>query len=149
VFDTEKLKWMNNVYMKKADTQRVADLAIPHLQRAGLLATELDKDTRNWAVELVGLYQEQLNYAAEIVPLSALFFTNIIKLDEEASAILAEAHVPAVLNSFRRKVEESSVYSPESIGLMLKAVQAETGFKGKQLYMSIRVALTGQMHGRD
>src|SRR5690554_3352868 len=36
VFDTEKLKWMNNLYMKKADSTLVAGLAIPHLQRAGL-----------------------------------------------------------------------------------------------------------------
>ena len=32
---------------------------------------------------------------------------------------------------------------------MIKEVQKETGFKGKQLFMPIRVALTGQTHGRD
>jgi nondiscriminating glutamyl-tRNA synthetase len=32
---------------------------------------------------------------------------------------------------------------------MLKQVQAETGQKGKSLFMPIRAALTGQTHGRD
>lgn len=149
VFDTEKLKWMNNQYMKKADPALVADLAIPHLQKAGLLPDVLDQQDHTWAVELVALYQEQLNYAAEIVQLTSVFFNEVLEYDEEASLELAGDHVPAVLDSFRRHVEDADIYTPEAIGLMLKSVQVETGFKGKQLFMSIRIALTGQMHGRD
>ncbi|MEX2415372.1 MAG: glutamate--tRNA ligase [Paenibacillaceae bacterium] len=149
VFDTEKLKWMNNQYMKKADPALVAELAIPHLQKAGFLANELDEHTRTWAVELITLYQEQLNYAAEIVELTSVFFKDTLEYDEEASLELSGVHVPAVLDSFRRHVVEADTYTPEAIGLMLKSVQAETGLKGKQLFMPIRIALTGQMHGRD
>src|SRR5690606_22165927 len=32
VFDPEKLKWMNNQYIKQADPERIAALCIPHLQ---------------------------------------------------------------------------------------------------------------------
>ncbi len=32
---------------------------------------------------------------------------------------------------------------------MMKAVQKETGQKGKNLFMPIRVATTGQQHGPD
>jgi nondiscriminating glutamyl-tRNA synthetase len=149
VFDTEKLKWMNNQYMKKADPALVAELAIPHLQKAGLLADELDEHAYTWAVELVALYQEQLNYAAEIVELTSVFFKDVLVYDEEASLELAGEHVPVVLDSFRRHIEEAVTYTPEAIGLMLKSVQAVTGFKGKQLFMPIRIALTGQTHGRD
>ncbi len=149
VFDTEKLKWMSNQYIKKADPARIAVLAIPHLQKAGLLPVELDDETRTWATELVALYQEQLNYAAEIVELTSLFFKDSLEYDEEANQELAGDHVPVVLDSFRRQVEAAPIYTPEAIGVMLKHVQAETGFKGKLLFMSIRIALTGQMHGRD
>jgi nondiscriminating glutamyl-tRNA synthetase len=149
VFDTEKLKWMNNQYMKKADPELVAGLAIPHLQKAGLLAQSLDAPTRLWATELIALYQEQLSYAAEIVELTSVFFEQDVVFNEEAKLELAGEHVPVVLHSFRRLVEESEVYTPEVIGALLKGVQAETGFKGKQLFMPIRIALTGQMHGRD
>ena len=31
----------------------------------------------------------------------------------------------------------------------IKEVQKETGIKGKQLFMPIRVAVTGQMHGPE
>jgi nondiscriminating glutamyl-tRNA synthetase len=149
VFDTEKLKWMNNQYMKKADPALVAELAIPHLQKAGHLAYHLDDQTHAWAVELVALYQEQLSYAAEIVELTSVFFEEMVEYDEEARNELASDHVPVVLNSFRRLVEEADTYTPEVIGSLLKNVQMETGFKGKQLFMTIRIALTGHMHGRD
>jgi nondiscriminating glutamyl-tRNA synthetase len=36
-----------------------------------------------------------------------------------------------------------------AVQVMMKQVQADTGFKGKPLFMSIRVALIGQAHGPD
>lgn len=149
VFDTEKLRWMNNHYIKKAEPQRIVDLCVPHLQKAGYLPAELDDEQRQLAYDLVTLYQEQLGCAADIVDAAAMFFRDVPPLGEEEAAVLAEPQVPAVLASFRRAVEQSDAWTPESIGSLLKAVQADTGVKGKGLFMPIRVALTGQMHGRD
>jgi nondiscriminating glutamyl-tRNA synthetase len=149
VFDMDKLNWMNNHYIKKAEPSRIAELAVPHLQKAGLLPQSLDSGQKQWAAELVALYQEQLRFAAEIVELADLFFRDQAEYDEEARALLAEDHVPVVLSSFRSKVEEAQRFAPEDVAALLKQVQAETGFKGKQLFMTTRVAITGQMHGRD
>jgi nondiscriminating glutamyl-tRNA synthetase len=149
VFDPEKLKWMNNQYIKQADPGRIAALCIPHLQKAGRLPAELDGDTRRFAEELVALYQEQLGAASDIVALSDMFFREEPVFEEEGLAVLAEPQVPQVLASFLGKVEEAPELTAESAGAMLKAVQKETGAKGKGLFMPIRVALTGQTHGRD
>lgn len=149
VFDMDKLNWMSNVYIKKADTERIAELALPHLQKAGRLPQELTDEQRQWAHSLIGLYQEQLRYAAEIVDLSELFFREEVSYDEEAKAMLAEEHAPVVLHSFLTQVEQASEFDVDALKAMLKAVQTETGYKGKQLFMTVRVALTGQMHGPD
>lgn len=149
VFDMDKLNWMNNVYIKKADPETVAALAIPHLQKAGLLPSELDEQGKQWALALVKLYQEQLRYAAEIVPLSELFFREELTLDDEARAVLAEPHVQAVLGSFLAQVEQTAEFQADGLKSLLKAVQTETGYKGKPLFMTVRVALTGQTHGPD
>src|SRR5699024_2421589 len=37
-FDNKKLEWINYRYMKSADAERIAELAIDHLQRAGRLS---------------------------------------------------------------------------------------------------------------
>ncbi|WP_088834971.1 glutamate--tRNA ligase [Paenibacillus tyrfis] len=149
VFDMDKLNWMNNVYIKKADTARITKLALPHLQKAGKLPETLSPEKEQWAHELVGLYQEQLRYAAEIVPLSELFFREDVSYDDEAKAMLAEEHAPVVLGSFLKQVDAATEFTVDALKAMIKSVQTETGYKGKQLFMTIRVALTGQMHGPD
>ncbi|KPV57061.1 glutamyl-tRNA synthetase [Paenibacillus sp. A3] len=149
VFDMDKLNWMNNLYIKKADTARITKLALPHLQKAGKLPEALTPEQEQWVHSLVGLYQEQLRYAAEIVPLSELFFREDVSYDDEAKAMLAEEHAPIVLGSFLKQVEAATEFTVDALKAMIKAVQTETGYKGKQLFMTIRVALTGQMHGPD
>ncbi|TDF91431.1 glutamate--tRNA ligase [Paenibacillus piri] len=150
VFDMDKLNWMNNHYLKKAELSRVVELSLPHLQKAGLVPEQPGTEQLEWVTRLVGLNQERMQYAAEIVPLSELFFQDeVTHVEEEAKALLAEDHVPIVLRGFLDEVEKAETFAAEHIPAMLKAVQKATGYKGKQLFMTIRVALTGQTHGPD
>ncbi len=147
VFDTQKLKWMNNQYMKKQELDRVVELCIPHLIKAGRVS-ESEAQT-DWVRGLVGLYHDQLSYGAEIVELSELFFKDGISYDEEAQAVLNEEQVPEVMQVFLTQVEEIEDFTPEAVQAAIKAVQKQTGQKGKKLFMPIRVATTGQTHGPD
>ncbi len=149
VFDTEKLNWMNNHYIKHADTVRIVELAIPHLEKAGYLKAPLDDQGTAWVTTLVQLLKDQLRYVAEIVDLSRLFFEQELTFDEETRAILGEEQVPVVLQSFLSMVEGSDAFEAALIKGWLKQVQKDTGFKGKQLFMPVRAALTAQAHGPD
>ena len=40
-------------------------------------------------------------------------------------------------------------YVTENIFPQIKAVQKETGIKGKNLFMPIRIAVSGEMHGPE
>ncbi|HET7521730.1 MAG TPA: glutamate--tRNA ligase [Bacillales bacterium] len=149
VFDMGKLKWMNNRYIKAASLERVVDLALPHLIEAGKLRADMDTLERKWAEELIGLYQEQLSYGAEIVELTDLFFRREIRYNDEALRILRQEQVPDVLRELTRQLKSLEDYEPKAIFRAVKAVQKETGHKGKKLFMPIRVAATGQMHGPE
>ncbi|WP_339220166.1 glutamate--tRNA ligase [Paenibacillus sp. FSL W7-1332] len=149
VFDTNKLAHLNNTYIKNADPDRIADLAIPHLQKASRLPSELTAEQEEWARALVALYQEQLTAAADIVDLSEVFFRTHLELDAEGIEVMGGEQVPVVLSAFLAKIEQSDEFNAPKIAALIKEVQKETGFKGKQLFMPIRVALTGQTHGRD
>ncbi|MGG3284009.1 glutamate--tRNA ligase [Paenibacillus solani] len=149
VFDTNKLAHLNNTYIKNADPDRIADLAIPHLQKATRLPAELTAEQEEWARALVALYQEQMTAASDIVDLSDVFFRTHLELDAEGIEVMSGEQVPAVLSAFLAKIEQSDEFNVQKIAAMIKEVQKETGFKGKQLFMPIRVALTGQTHGRD
>ncbi|MCY8318850.1 glutamate--tRNA ligase, partial [Bacillus vallismortis] len=91
----------------------------------------------------------QLSYGAEIVELTDLFFTDNIEYNQEAKVVLEEEQVPEVLSTFAAKLEELEEFTPDNIKASIKAVQKETGHKGKKLFMPIRVAVTGQTHGPE
>lgn len=149
VFDPQKLKWINNQYIKASDLERVVDLALPHLIEAGRLPAEMDEDQQQWARELISLYHEQLNYGQEIVELTELFFKQEIDYNEDAMAVLKEEQVPEVLQTLSVKLDELETFEPAEIKSAVKAVQKETGHKGKKLFMPVRVATTGQTHGPE
>lgn len=149
VFDMGKLKWMNNRYMKAAPLERVIDLTLPHLIDAGKVNAEMDEAERKWVHDLIALYQEQLSYGAEIVALTDLFFRADIDYNDEALDILRQEQVPDVLRALSRQLERLEDYEPKAISQAMKAVQKETGNRGKKLFMPIRVAATGQMHGPE
>ncbi|MDQ0195997.1 glutamate--tRNA ligase [Paenibacillus wynnii] len=149
VFDTNKLAHLNNHYIKHADPERIAALAIPHLQKAGRLPEKLNEEEEAWAKSLVALYQEQMNSASDIVGLSEMFFRSHLELDSEGAQILAESQVPEVLSALLAKIEGTEEFTSAHMAVLIKEVQKETGHKGKALFMPIRVALTGQTHGRD
>lgn len=149
IFDQQKLKWMNNVYIKKLAKEDVVQLALPHLVEAGKLPESMDEKTRRWAEQLIGLYQEQLRYGQEIVELTELFFKEDISYDDAAKEVLQGDQVPEVLQVFADKIIHLDDFHQDSIKAQIKATQKETGHRGKKLFMPIRVATTGQTHGPE
>ena len=149
VFDQQKLSWINSVYMKKATLDEVVALSLPFLQEAGRLPEAVSIEEADWATNLIALYKEQMTHGAEIVALTDLFFKDEIEYDEEANAVLSGETVPAVLAEFKQQLEALEDFTPEAIKAATKATQKATGQKGKNLFMPIRVATTGQTHGPE
>jgi nondiscriminating glutamyl-tRNA synthetase len=146
IFDVEKLAWINGQYIKKADLDRIVDMAIPYLQKEGYIGENFD---REWLTHLVSLFQSGMSAVSEITQLAKQFFVDDVSYDEEANQILAGESVSVVLSAFQAKVNTLEEYTPDNIKALLKEVQKETGYKGKQLFMPVRVAATGQNHGPD
>jgi nondiscriminating glutamyl-tRNA synthetase len=149
MFDKQKLTWTNNQYVKQMSLEKVVELALPHLQKAGRLPEKLSADEMQWASDLIALYHEQMSYGAEITELTDLFFKEELAYDEEATAVLSGEQVPEVMASFITQLEQLEVFEPDAIKSAIKAVQKETGHKGKNLFMPIRVVSTGQTHGPE
>lgn len=149
IFDIQKLKWMNNVYIKAADLETVIELAMPHLIKAGKLSEQMDDEKRNWAENVIALYKDQLRYGAEIVELSELFFNENVTYDEGSKEVLQGEQVAEVLQVFTDKLIHLDDFTKDSVKAQIKATQKETGHRGKKLFMPIRVATTGETHGPE
>ena len=149
LFDQQKLAWMNNQYMKKAELDRVVELALPHLLKAGKVSENRTEEENAWVRSLISLYHDKMSFGAEIVEMSDLFFRDEVHYDEEAKEVLAGAQVPEVLKAFLGEIEQLEEFKADAIKAAVKAVQKATGQKGQKLFMPVRAAATGQTHGPD
>lgn len=150
-FDQKKLEWINNHYVKNAELDQVVSLALPHLQEAGLVAVDPSEQELNWVNKLVLLYHDEMSYGAEIVELSSLFFNDDLHIDEAAREELSSETAPVVIDAMAEKLTSLSEedFVAENIKPLTKEIQKETGVKGRKLFMPIRIAVSGQMHGPD
>ena len=116
---------------------------IKFLEEAGRLTDKAEK--------LVELYKPQMKSVDEILPLTDLFFEDFPELTDTEKEFMAGETVPTVLEAFKAKLEAMSDedFKSENIFPQIKAVQKETGIKGKNLFMPIRIAVSGEMHGPE
>lgn len=149
VFNKQKLEWMNNQYMKKADLDKVVAISLPQLIKAGRLPADMSDAQKEWARNLIALYQDHMSYGAQIVELTELFFQDEAVYEGTAKEALAGEQVSTVLTAFLQELEKMDEFRADQIQAAIKAVQKSTGQKGKNLYMPIRAAVTGQTHGPD
>jgi glutamate--tRNA ligase len=148
-FDQKKLEWITNQYIKELPDEDVVALIQPHLVEAGVFPADPSEADQEWVTKLANLYKEQMSYGQEIVSLADLFFGEGIAFDEGAREVLSGETVPTVLEAFKKHLADVDVFEKDNIFPAIKAVQKETGVKGKNLYMPIRVATTGQQHGPE
>ncbi len=150
VFDVDKLNWVNSHYIKNADLDRLTKLSIPYLIDSGLV-TERDAEERfEWIKKIVSTSQERILYMAQISDYAKQFFGEEVELeDNEVKETLNMEHVPELLNIFKEKVKNAEDIDQVFGKKVFKEIQKEAGIKGKNLFMPIRAALTGQLHGPD
>lgn len=145
MFDKDKLKWVNNRYIKERSLDEVVDLCLPFLKEA----YDLSQHDDQWVRDLIAVYHDQLSYGKEIVELVSLFFEDELHLDDEAKEFMKDESIPQTLKVFKEKIMELEDFTKENIQACIKATQKEAKVKGKMLYMPIRIATTGIMHGPD
>jgi len=150
VFDIDKLNWLNAHYIRKASPDSILELALPHLVEAGFVKIPISSEERVWLTSVVATVQEYISYAAQVVEHAAIFFTDTVVIEDGATReVLVDPDVPRVMNDFRTKLAALETLDEAAVKAVLKSITKELKLGGKKVYMPIRVALTGQMHGPD
>lgn len=151
VFDLNKLNWINAHYLKEAAPERLAELALPHLRDVGVMPTgEISTDQRAWASAFVQAVIEHVSYLAQVKDYVHYFYGGqALEPDEEAREVLRGEQVPQVLEAFKSKMAESKLVTAEDAKAMLKQLTKELKIGAKFVFMPVRAALTGRVHGPD
>ena len=147
IFDMNKLKWINSQYIKKLDTKQLTELCLPFLKEA----YDLSNKSEAWIEKLVEVHRDHISCGEEIVEQVKLFFEDEIHLEEEAIEFMKDEAIPNTLAVFKSKVAELAEedFKQDQIFACIKATQKEAKARGKMLYMPLRIATTGIMHGPD
>lgn len=140
VFDLDKLNFINNHYIRKTDNKRLYQL----LPRDILQGKE-----EAHVLEIIELVKEKVNRVIDLIPFIEDFYEDRLAIEEEALESLKEPHVPQLLSLFHDKLENLSPYDKDAIQAAIKECQKELGIRGKQLFMPLRVGVSGTMHGSD
>jgi glutamyl-tRNA synthetase/nondiscriminating glutamyl-tRNA synthetase len=141
MFDKNKLAYINSRYIKKLSVDELAQMCRPYLEKAGIVVP-----TEDWLKILVGLLQDRMSYLGEIVELHNAFFHDEFKIKEEAFQFLVENESARLLEVFKDHLALSD-FTPEEIEPLIKQTGLDTQTKGKPLFMGLRIATTGDMHG--
>jgi len=143
VFNVEKLNWMNGEYIKNYDLDKLTELIIPYLNAGGIDTSDLVKTKR--VIFAVRNYISKLEDAAEQ---ARVYYSNVNIKGEHLEIVKSETSVQ-VFNVLAMKIEAMTVITTYNFKPILSEVQKETGVKGKNLFMPVRLALTGEEHGPE
>jgi nondiscriminating glutamyl-tRNA synthetase len=145
MFDPQKMNWINNYYIKQLTEEAYWKMIQPFINQA----PGIDKFSEFQLKMLSNLFKEQILYGSQIIDLIKPILTPSFVLDEEASAILTSTEGKQALSLFIEKLNQLTTMDGPSIKAIFKSIQAETGLKGKPLFMPVRLKLTGQLHGAE
>ncbi|AET65941.1 glutamyl-tRNA synthetase [Desulfosporosinus orientis DSM 765] len=151
VFDRHKLDYINTHYLKETSLEQLAELALPHLEELNIPSREKrSTEQQEWLETFVKAILDKISYLAEAKNYIHYFHGSIpLEPDGEAIDVLKGEQVPGVLALFKRKVQETETLTGETVKTLLKQMTKELKLGGKLVYMPVRVALTGQMHGPE
>ncbi len=147
VFNMEKLRWMNSVYIKNLPIKDLVERVKPFLAND---IPDIDKYDDHWLEFVVETYREKMTILSDIVPLTSDIFHDEINFeDEKCREVLNGEDVDSVMELFKQKIRDTDNLNPQVVDEIMKSLTKELGLGGKKVFMPLRVALTGKMHGSE
>lgn len=145
IFDTNKLNWMNGHYIRSMGINRLVELAVPFLKAGNIEANDREK-----LIKIISLIRNGIEYLGQIPEAAAPYFQESVRpADGEAIRLSSKDSSQKVYWAFLRYLQNYDHIDEETFRKIMKQVQKETGVMGKDLWLPIRVALTGELHGPE
>jgi len=146
VFDRAKLDDYNGKYIRMLDDQALAAHCLPHLAAAGLVRGD-DPAAQTLLRAIMPLYRERLVHTKDIIDQARFFFSD--ELDYQGGAALVpkkatREEAAAVLAGAERSLSALAGFTHAEIEPCLRALTEELGLAARQVFMALRVAITGR-----
>ncbi len=143
VFNLEKLRWMNGVYIREVvSLERLYETALPFLKEAGY-----GVDDEAYVKKVLQLTRDSYETFRDMVRRLRPFFADRVEIPERLLGLLKEMDAFRVFDKVLEDLDGADISSPEKVKEFVKGIIKDTGLKPRQVWHSLRIALTGEEEG--
>lgn len=146
VFNRKKLEWLNSHYIRKKEEERLSELLLPYLEKAGLPIRQIDP---NHLTKISGVLKENLVFLSQIEEYLGIFFDEKFFFEDGAKTVLLDSGNRETLHIILNVLKASSEITPDNCPALLSQLEEKTGRRGKDLYAPLRAGVTGKMKGPE
>ncbi|MCK4744276.1 MAG: glutamate--tRNA ligase [Sulfuriflexus sp.] len=138
-FNTEKLEWLNQHYIKEADPEHIANLLAPHLGKLGIDPTQGPD-----LIKVVEAQQERANTLVEMADISTFFYEDYKEFDEKAAKKNLRPVAAEAMKKIREALAGIETWSEDAIHSAIDDVAAALEVKMGKVAQPLRVAVVGR-----
>jgi len=137
VFDVAKLTWLNGLYIREQSPKNMVDT-----WRSTILSDER-------LLQVAQLVHERVNKLEDIIDYTAFFFSGDVVYDSEATRDLVPKkrtvqEAIGALEAVVERIDGLASLEANALEQAMRKLCEDTGFKTKELFMPVRVAVTGR-----
>ena len=143
-YDAKKLKWFNAHYIKEMNDEEYLNWVKKYF------TLDVSNKSEEWINTFLLTYKKHISYGKEINEFGSEFLTDKFAIDDEAKEFMvSDPIIPEVVKAYRNEIESLNDWSVTALEQVIEDVKNKMNVKGKLLYMPIRIAACGSMHGPE
>jgi len=139
VFNTEKLLWLNGVYLRQEKPEVLAQLLLPFLEARGFKPLSLA-----WLSQVIKTLQERAKTLVEMADQAEFYFHSDFEFDEKAAQKYLKRTIKEPLEILSARLASSPEPDEKGLEVIFTEIISQKGIKLKDLAQAVRVALTGK-----
>ena len=145
IFDTAKLDWMNQVYMKKLSSSQILELSKKFFEKEGINV----EDKREFVEKVIEITRDYYKTLSDVPVYVKEFLTDDVKFTDEVLKFFKEKpeRVKVVEEFLNELKSYEGTFNASNFMEISKKVGKKLGVKGKELFMPLRGAITGKLSG--
>lgn len=148
IFDEAKATWMNGVYIRESDIERITELSLPYMIKEGLLTEEIARANWKWLLKAVDSVRKGVETISDIPEKLRLYFEtfepdNFVPKDD------IEKTVAKTYREIVETIDNSDSWSKELAVSIIKQAIKNNKPDRKLFYMTLRRILTGREEGPE
>jgi glutamyl-tRNA synthetase len=143
-FSMDKLKWLNQQYIKEMPADKLAGLLVPVLRERGWLDDDFDGKKLE---DIVKLYKNRMATLTEFLERAAYIFTDDFPVEQEVADEKFSAELRNYFQLLSTRVEQAAKFDVKDAEEIFRGLVAELGISADQLVHPVREVLTGAKVG--